>query len=68
MPLINANQAALMQRNLIRAACDVAKNDAGFQRLEQLANVYPELRGLVRQLREQRDHAAPMLFCDVVAA
>lgn len=68
MPLITANEAALIQRNLTRNACDVAKCDAGIARVQELARHDPELRGLARALRELRDTAQPMLFCDMASA
>jgi hypothetical protein len=68
MPLITANEAALIQRNLTKNACDVAKCDVGIARVKELARHDPDLRALARVLGELRDTAAPMLFCDVVGA
>jgi hypothetical protein len=62
---ITANEAALIQRNLVASAIRVAKCETGINRLQTLALTNPELRALARQLDELRDHAEPMLLCDV---
>lgn len=65
---ITAIEAGLIQRNLTRSAIEVAKQDRAIARLQYLSVQHPELRGLARSLAELRDHAEPMLLCDVECA
>lgn len=68
MTRITAIEAGLIQRNITAAALAVAKCDTGIDALKQLARSHPELRVLARSVSELRDHATPMLVCEIECA
>lgn len=57
---VNANEAALLHTNVVKAACALAGHSESILALQDLAETHPELRPLVQPLIELDCAIAPL--------